>query len=210
MITIYGIQSGNVARLRASLLQKNLPFQHVSVKLRQKSEEFKRLTVAETIPVLQDGEVIIGDSIAAMVYLDEAYPKTYQMLGNSPAEKAKILSLIWAMDRIGKDVTPLYLESMATQLRAAGASHRAVVYDAQQKEDLQKDVSYRLDKLLHAKSGQYFLAQYSAADAAMLALLGTLLYNKLKIGKWQGWQEQMIKEFGTIFAPQEEKGVREI
>ena len=210
MITIYGIQSGNVARLRASLLQKNLPFQHVSVNLRQKSEEFKKLSAAETIPILQDGEVIIGDSIAAMVYLDEAYPNTYKMLGTTPAEKARILSLVWAMDRIGKDVTPLYLEPMAVQLRAAGASHRAVVYDAQQKADLQKEIDYRLEKIFAYKKGHYFREEYSAADAAMLALLGTLLYNKLKIGKWQGWQEQMIKEFGTIFAPAEEKGVREI
>ncbi|MBI2572664.1 glutathione S-transferase family protein [Candidatus Woesearchaeota archaeon] len=213
MITIYGIQSPAVARLRSALQHKSLPFEHVSVNLRQRSEEFKNLTPAETIPVMQDGDTVIGDSLAAIAYLDDKYPQTYKMLGKTPKDKGRILTAIWAIERISSPLAPLYLEKMADGLRAAGVSHRAIIYDQQQKEDVKKDTLYRLERLWKFKGEQqYFISHFSAADASMLALLKTVQNYSYPLGHWQEWYNTLMKEhkIAQMFAPDTEKGVREI
>lgn len=215
MITIYGIQSPSVARLRSALQHKGLPFEHVSVNLRQKSEEFKRLTPVETIPVLQDGENVVGDSLAAIAYLDEKYPQSYKMLGKTAEDKGRILTAIWAMDRISNPLSPLYVEKlgMAAGMRANGAAHRAVVYDAQQKEDLKKDTAYRLERLWKYKGEQqYFTAHFSAAEATMMALLKTLQNYEYSLGPWENWFKTLMADhkITQMFAPDTEKGVKEI
>lgn len=213
MITIYGIQSPAVARLRSALQHKGLPFEHVSVNLRQKSEEFKELTPAETIPVMQDGTTIIGDSLAAIAYLDDKYHQTYKMLGKTPEEKGRILTAIWAMERITSPLSPLYLEKMAEGLRASGMSHRATIYDQQQKDDLKKDTLYRLARLWEYKGElQYFTSHFSAADATMLNVLKTLKNYQYDLGPWQSWFDTLTTDHHIMqmFAPDTEKGVREI
>ncbi len=215
MITIYGIQSPAVARLRSALQHKGLPFEHVSVNLRQKSEEFKELTPAETIPVMQDGTTIIGDSLAAIAYLDDKYHQTYKMLGKTPEEKGRILTAIWAMERISITLSPLYIEklAMAAAMRANGAAHRATIYDQQQKDDLKKDTLYRLARLWEYKGElQYFTSHFSAADATMLNLIKTLQNYHYELGTWEQWSQTLMadKHIMQMFAPDTEKGVREI
>ena len=213
MITIYGIRSPNVARLRAALIQKNLPFEHVNVDIRNKSEQFKELTPAETIPVLQDAGIVISDSIAAIHYLDDAYPNTYKMLGENPGEKGKILSIIWAIDRIGAMLSPLYLEPVAPLLREHNMAHRAVIYDEKQKENLRSDVGYRLERLWGWKGNQpFFTSKYSAADAAMLAMVANLERLGFAVGAWSVWKEEMLKDqvVAKMFPPDDEQGVRSI
>ena len=55
----------------------------------QNSDKFKELTLIEKIPVLEDSDgTIIYDSFNILLYLDEKYPQTYQML---PEDKAQVL-----------------------------------------------------------------------------------------------------------------------
>ena len=214
MITIYGIQGHHVARLRSALLQKGLDFEHVSVNLAKKSAEFQKLSPAETIPVLQDGDMILTESIDAIHYLDEQYPKTPKMLGSSWQEKSKILNLIWAVDKISSYLGPLYIEkfNLADGMKQAGATHRAIMYNQEQKTDLQKEVSYRLVKLAKLKEGKFFTSKFSSADASMLGLLQTLQWLGMDVGEWAAWKEELMKDqnISNMFAPQNEKGVREI
>lgn len=211
MITIYGIRGMNVIRLRAALLKKNLPFIHVDVNLRQKSSEFCQLTPAETLPVLREGEVIVADSIAGIDYLDHTYPETYNMLGVSAKERAHILSVIWCMDRISKFLTPLYQQDLE-QLRKSGQSFRAVTYDQQQKEDLQNDILYRLEKVQGYRQGKYFAGRYTAADASMVGLLMGLKKLSIYIGSWDAWLDEMLKDpmIQAIIPSPDEQGVRKI
>jgi len=89
MITIYGMQSPHVARVRAALLQKGLEFQHVSVNI-GKSEEFNKITPVGKIPVMEDSDgTVIWDSLNIIDYLDKKYPSTYQMFDRNPQKKSK-------------------------------------------------------------------------------------------------------------------------
>ena len=151
MITIYGITSPYASRVRASLLQKGLPFQHVNVNMTVKSAEFKGLTPTETIPVVEDNGTILCDSLHAVIYLDEQYPHTYSMLGKDMPTRIKILSVIAAVDKIASFFGPLYVEKFNREelLRQNHFSHKAFRYDEQQKQDLRKDLAYRLGKIEH-------------------------------------------------------------
>jgi len=215
MITVYGIRGGHVARLRAALIMKGLEFEHVNVEMSKRSAEFLSKSLAETIPFMEDGDFIVGESIAATQYLEEKYPETYKMMGVDLKEKVMVHNVIWAVDRITQYLSPFYVErfSMSEGMKASGKAHRAIVYDDKQKIDLQAEVDYRLGKLEVVKEGKYFTSQFSAADASVLGLLGTLMWHGLKVSSfWQSWREELMQDekIGKMFAPEDEKGVREI
>ncbi len=217
MITIYGITSPYASRVRASLIQKGLPFQHVNVNLTVKSAEFKRLTPTETIPVVEDEDgTILCDSLHATLYFDQKYPATYPMMGRNQQEKIKILSVIAAVDKIASFFGPLYVEKFNREelLRQNHTSYKAFRYDEQQKQDLRGDIAYRLGKIeILLKGKQWFTGQFSSAEAAMLSLLRQLdFFNEPIPDFWQEWRKPLLQDvkIAAMFAPPEEKGIREI
>ena len=216
MITIYGITSPYASRVRAAVIQKGLPFQHVNVNMTVKSAEFKGLTPTETIPMIEDNGLVMCDSLHALIYLDEQYPHTYPMLGNNMPTKIKIMSVIAAVDKIASFFGPLYVEKFNREeiLRQNHSFHKAFRYDEEQKNDLRKDIAYRLGKIEKILDGQkFFSGQFSAADAAMLALLRQLdFFGEIIPMVWQEWKKPLLEDvkIAAMFAPAEEKGVREI
>jgi len=112
MITVYGIRGNHVARLRAALIQKNLEFQHVSVKLHE-SKEFEKVNPIGKIPAIKDNDgTIVWDSVHIMEYLEMKYPDTYKMLGDNPKDKAKILNVIALVDKITEMLPPYFWEKV--------------------------------------------------------------------------------------------------
>jgi glutathione S-transferase len=68
--------SGHAHRVRLFLSLLNLPFELVNVDLRkgeQKSEAFLALNPFGQVPVLVDGETVVADSNAILVYLAKRY-----------------------------------------------------------------------------------------------------------------------------------------
>lgn len=216
MITIYGINGPHVGRLREALIQKGLKFQHVSVNLAKRSQEFRDLTLTETMPVMDDEGTIVMDSIYALDYLDRKYPKTYPMLGKDDKERTHILNIVAAVDKISDFMGPLYVEkfNMSEGMTKGGSSHRAMTYNDQQKKDLQKDIDYRLGKIKAVLGKKhYFTSQFSTADAALLGLLGTIGWLGMKIDpQLKSWSETLMKDpkIAQMNAPQTEKGIKEI
>lgn len=216
MITVYGIQSPHVARVRAALIQKGLKFQHVSVNLGNKSDEFKKLTPADQIPVLEDGDgTVVWDSMYIIDYLDAKYPKTYRMIPKEAKPRAKVLNVLALVNRIAQYLSPFYVEkfNLEEKMRQRGDSHRAYVYLPRQKEDLKKDIAYRLERLKEMlENKKFFAGKFSAADAVVLACLANLENLDIEIGSWKSWKDSLMKDkkIALMFAPQDEKGVREI
>ena len=216
MITLYGIQSQHVARVRAALIQKGLDFQHVSVNLGNKSEEFQKLTPVGKIPVLEDSDgTIVFDSTHIVDYLDDRYPKTYKMMGKNPKEKAKILNVIAVVNRITDILPPFYIEKFGLKdiYKKRNEGHRIKVYNEEEKQDAIKDISYRLQRLEEMKDGQkFFTGKFSAADAAVLSELNTMGNLGIDIGSWKEWKEELMQDekIARMFAPKEEKGIKEI
>ena len=218
MITLYGIKSPYTIRVRAALIFKNLSFQHVSVNIDHKSETFKKLTLTETIPILHDDDgTIVGDSLHIIDYLDQKYPLTYPMLGRNLQERVTILSVIAAVDKIITFFHPLHTEreGRASLMREHGLSHRALVYDVQQKVDCAKEVVYRLGKLQAVYSNKKFLTgQFSSADAAVLILVKNIWWKipGEDISFWNTWMNDLLLDakIAAMFPAEDERGVGEI
>ena len=214
MITIYGLQSPYVYRVRACLIQKGLEFQHVSVNLGNRSEEFKRLSPVGTIPALEDDDcTILTDSFHIGLYLDEKYPKSHRMFGNTLKEKAFILNVLAVIDKAHQISHPFSTTKYAKRLRASGSPHRALLYDDEQKGFALADLSRRLLKLEELRGkNRFFCGQFSFADAAMLCLLKSLESAGNEIGSWKEWRDDILNDgkIALMFTPQEKKSVREI
>lgn len=84
-------------RVRIALNLKQLPFAYGAVHLtrgggEQFSAEFRELNPLSLVPVLEDGEQRITQSLAIIEYLDEMYPDP-PLLPRRPAERARVRAL---------------------------------------------------------------------------------------------------------------------
>ncbi len=216
MITVYGLHSPYVYRVRACLLQKRLAFQHFSVNMANRSEEFKQLSPVGTIPALKDEDgTVICDSFHIALYLDEKYPHTYRMFGNNLKTKANIFNILGLIDRIHQINGPLAYEKwgLLERFRKGGMSHRAIALDEGQKADAKRDIAQRLEKAAGLWSGnQFYTGSFSFADSAMLSLINSLQSSGIDVGTWAEWKDSLMKDelIALMFTPKEEKGAREI
>lgn len=89
-------------RLRIALALKDIKAQHIGVNLLHKdqlNDEFSLLNASQSVPVLVDqanNDFPIGQSIAALEYLEEAYPDKKQLLPplSDPLARAKVRVLV--------------------------------------------------------------------------------------------------------------------
>lgn len=63
----------------------------------------KRLADIATLPVLRDGDTVVGDSTRIALYLEAHYPHA-PLLPQDPAERAEVLELEEQFDRLGVHV----------------------------------------------------------------------------------------------------------
>ena len=110
MITLYGIHSPNVWRVRANLLLKGLPFEHVSVDLQNRSEEFISKSPIGKIPFLEDEDgTVVCDSLFIAEYLDRKYPDTYQVFPGDLQERIKTYTAVALLERIQQCATTVMM-----------------------------------------------------------------------------------------------------
>jgi maleylpyruvate isomerase len=88
-------------RIRIALNLKGLAFESVPVHLsrgggEQFGEDFRKMNPQSLVPVLEDGERVLTQSLAIMEYLDETHPVP-ALLPATPAERARVRSLALAI-----------------------------------------------------------------------------------------------------------------
>jgi maleylpyruvate isomerase len=88
-------------RVRIALNLKGLTYEYASVHLKrgggeQFSPAFRALNPQELVPVLEDGELRLTQSLAILEYLEEAHPKP-PLLPASPGERARVRALALAV-----------------------------------------------------------------------------------------------------------------
>ncbi|MFN4276132.1 MAG: glutathione S-transferase family protein [Ferrovibrio sp.] len=84
--------SGHAHRAELFLSLLGLPFEAIDVDLRagaQKQPDFLRLNAFGQVPVIEDGDVVIADSNAILVYLASKYDKTGRWLPRDPVLTAE-------------------------------------------------------------------------------------------------------------------------
>jgi maleylacetoacetate isomerase len=108
-VKLYGyFRSSAAYRVRIALNLKGIACEPVIVDLRapvhaQRTREFRALNPQQLIPVLQDGESTLTQSLAIIEYLEETHPQP-PLLPRSPAQRAQVRALALA---VACDIHPL-------------------------------------------------------------------------------------------------------
>jgi glutathione S-transferase len=104
MITLYGFPlSGHSHRVQLMLNLLQLPFEFVPVDLKggeHRRAPFLALNPHGEVPVLRDGEVVLADSTAILVYLASQYDESGRWLPREPVAAAKVQQ--WLSTASGK------------------------------------------------------------------------------------------------------------
>jgi maleylacetoacetate isomerase len=93
-------------RVRIALALKGLPYDYVAVNLpkhEQSSPAYAARVPAQLVPLLEDGEIALTQSLAIVEYLDETHPQP-PLLPRTPVERARVRSL--ALD-VACEIHPL-------------------------------------------------------------------------------------------------------
>ena len=91
-LTLYGVAlSGHSHRVELFLHLLKLPYRFIEAPASvRESAEFRRLNPLGQIPVLQDGELVLADSNAILVYLAKRYAPGSGWLPDDPVEAAQV------------------------------------------------------------------------------------------------------------------------
>ena len=93
-IILHGVKlSGHSHRAELMLNLLGLPYEFRAVDLaagKQNRPEFLRLNPFATVPVIEDGEVVVADSVAILVYLALKYDTARNWLPADPPQAAQV------------------------------------------------------------------------------------------------------------------------
>jgi len=89
---------------RIVLHEKGIPFEVFEVDLKAKQEDFLRVSPTGKVPVLEDGETRVWESMVINEYLEEKF-RDPCLLGDTPEERAQVRTLI--LDLNGTRSQPL-------------------------------------------------------------------------------------------------------
>ena len=119
-------RSSAAYRVRIALNLKGLSYDYVAKHLRrgeQTKPEYRSIHPQGLIPALEDGSVVIPQSLAIIEYLEEAYPQTPRLLPAAAADRAIVRAMSQA---IACEIHPLnnlrvlnYLKSQMGQTEDA-------------------------------------------------------------------------------------------
>jgi maleylacetoacetate isomerase len=104
-------QSSCSWRIRFALALKGLPYEYRAVNLakgEQYTPEFERLNPLHYVPVLIDGLVIVSDSYAILLYLEDKYPQN-ALLPTDPQLRAINLQVA---SIVSSSIQPLHMLSL--------------------------------------------------------------------------------------------------
>ena len=89
---LYEFGPSRALRVRWTLQELDVPFEAVEINLRageQRRPEFLKINPAGKLPVLVDGDIVLTESVAIVLYLAEKYPDK-RLIPSDPAQRAQL------------------------------------------------------------------------------------------------------------------------
>lgn len=125
-IQLYGTPlSGHCHRVRLLLNMLNLPFDSVDAPASvRETAEFRQLSPMEQIPVLVDGDVVLTDSNAILVYLVKRYAPNSHWLPEDALQAAQVQQ--WLSKAAGEIRYGVASARMVAQFKAAESYDAAI------------------------------------------------------------------------------------
>ncbi|XP_043715714.1 glutathione S-transferase 2-like [Telopea speciosissima] len=143
-------QSSCSWRVRFALNLKGLIYEYKAVDLTKGehfSPEFERLNPLHYVPVLVDGDMVVGDSFAILLYLEEKYPQNTLL---PPDPKGRALNLQVA-SIVGSSIQPRHLKSLLEYIEEKAGPGERLLWTEQH---IGKGFN-ALEKLLKDFNGRY-------------------------------------------------------
>lgn len=205
MITLYGTEGPNVAKARAGLILKELPYSQIEVDIVNPSAEFARLTPIKKIPVLRDDEVVIHDSLFIAEYLDRAYSDAHLLLPSGLETRMRVYTILALLDRAFTTIAPMVAARAGFfalgEERAACSGYHAV--SNQVEKALLAYFKGQIEYLEQALDGRrrFFGDRTTQADIAVFAFLHTARHAGLNTGALENWRSAVQSEtpFDSMF-----------
>ncbi|CAL5228809.1 g12008 [Coccomyxa viridis] len=134
-------------RIRIALGVKKLPWEAVLVDVAmQQGEKYRDLNPQALVPFLVDGKAKIGQTLAILEYLEEAYSDAPRLLPGDILARARVRAIA---SFVVADIQPLQNTGLDDYFEKEGVNHFAWK---------QHWISYRfegLEKMLHPLQGRY-------------------------------------------------------
>lgn len=173
-------------RVRIALREKDIPHEEAEVDLlagAHKGPAFRRLNPFGQIPVLEDGDLVICESVAILEYLEDRFPEP-SLRSSDPAERATTRQLmLWSGDYL---IDPW--EEWMAPLFAPGAP-----VDAPAREKAFAAFGRHLDVLEQRLEGRdWLVGRHSLADVCYAPFvtvfdrvgLGELIRARPRVAAW--------------------------
>ena len=205
MITLFGTEGPNVAKTRAGLILKELPYSQIEVDIVNPSAEFARLTPIKKIPVLRDGEIVVHDSLFIAEYLDRAYSDTYPLFPSDLETRIRVYTIIAFLERAFTTIAPMVASRAGFfalgEERAACSGYHAVSDNVE--NALLAYFKGQIEYLEQVLNGQcrFFDGKTTQGDIAVFAFLHTARQAALDIGTLESWRAVVESEtpFDAMF-----------
>ena len=178
-------------RVRIALREKGIACDEVEVDLpggAHRAPEFRRLNPFAQVPVLQDGDLLIAESVAILEYLEERFPVP-ALLPTGPGNRAVTRQLmLWAYDYIASP-----WEAWMAQWFKGVAPGDSSVQQARNQLAAHLDV---LEARLQERS--WLVEEYSLADICYAPVVTVL--DRVRLGDLvkarpavQAWVERLLE-----------------
>src|SRR5437867_181093 len=112
MIKLYRFpHSTNVERVALALAHKRIPIESVVIDPADRSEVL-RVSGQRLVPVIQDGDHIVFDSMTIVRYLETAYPEGPRLYPSDPARRVEVDVFVDWFNRVWKRPPNLIAEEL--------------------------------------------------------------------------------------------------